>query len=82
MANEIIPLQMQEPLQGIRRLTERIGCTLTRHDIRTVHEPLRADNLILRALVEELDRAVETVKDSPNGTGPVRDGPNVITANG
>jgi hypothetical protein len=70
MANEIVPYQMSKALEEIHRLRALMEWRLTRDDIRVIHEPLKADIAHLRAAVDALDRAFQTEKDKPNGTGP------------
>jgi hypothetical protein len=71
MANEIVPYQMSKALDHIHRLRALIEWRCTRDDIRTIHEPLKADITGLRAAVDALERAFEVEKERANGTGPV-----------
>jgi hypothetical protein len=71
MANEIVPYEMSKALDQIHRLRALIEWRCTRDDIRAIHEPLKADIANLRAAVDALDRAFQTEKEKPNGTGPV-----------
>ena len=70
MANEIVPYQMSNALNQIHRPRALIEWRCTRDDIRAIHESLKADITNLRAAVDALDRAFQTEKDKPDGTGP------------
>jgi hypothetical protein len=82
MANEIVPYEMSTALNGIAKVCEKIRWMLTRYDITTVQEPVRADIQSLRELVEQLDQAFQKAKDKSNGTGPMSGSRMSITANG
>ena len=62
---------MSKCLEKIHRLRALIEWRCTRDDIRTIHEPLKADIAGLRAAVDALEWAFEVEKERANGTGPV-----------
>jgi hypothetical protein len=70
MENENVSYQMSNALDQIHRLSALIEWRCTRDDIRAIHEPLKADIANLKAAVDALERAFQTEKEKPNGTGP------------
>jgi hypothetical protein len=56
---------MRHPLEGIRKVANKIEVALTRYDITSLHEPIRADIETLQQSVAQLSSAFEAAKDSP-----------------
>jgi hypothetical protein len=73
---------MGAALNHLTKVCDKMRASLARHDIRELHEPLKADIDTLRELLGELERAFEVEKNTPNGQWGKGDMPNAMVIHG